>query len=349
REQLELENAYLREEVTVALATGDIVGSSPALQRILQQIELVASTDANVLLLGESGTGKELIARRIHDRSPRHRRPLIKVNCASIPRELFESEFFGHVKGAFTGAMRDRAGRFQAADGGTLFLDEVGEIPFELQGKLLRAIQEGRFERVGDERTHQVDVRIVAASNRDLPEEVSAGRFRQDLYYRLSVFPIHLPALRDRIDDIPELATHFVRAVSARLGIPANTIGRQNLEVLQAYSWPGNIRELQNVIERAVILARGGPLRVDMALPAGASVSSARRERAPESAEGFMTDREFRKRERQNLIAALGEAGWKIYGRGGAAALLGMKPTTLASRMRALGIERPRSASVHRS
>src|SRR5262249_50688659 len=193
REQLELENAYLREEVTVALATGDIVGSSPALQRILQQIELVAPTGANVLLLGESGTGKELIARRIHDRSQRHHRPLIKVNCASIPRELFESEFFGHVKGAFTGALRDRAGRFQAADGGTLFVDEMGEIQIELQGKLLRAVQEGQFELVGEDRTRHVDVRIVAATNRDLQDEAVHGRFRQDLYYRLSVFPIHLP------------------------------------------------------------------------------------------------------------------------------------------------------------
>ena len=348
RTQLELENSYLREEVKVRL-TGDVVGQSPAFQRVLQQVDLVAPTNASVLVQGESGTGKEVIARRVHEHSLRRDRPLIAVNCASIPRDLFESEFFGHVKGAFTGAVRDRAGRFQAADGGTLFLDEVGEIPVELQGKLLRAIQEARFERVGDERTHHVDVRIIAASNRDLPQEVAAGRFRQDLYYRLSVFPIHLPALRDRVDDIPELAAHFVRSVSARLGIRAAAIGRQSLETLQGYSWPGNIRELQNVVERAVILARGGPLRIDSALPAGASVSAARRERAPETAERFVTDREFRKRERQNLIAALGEAGWKIYGRDGAAALLGMKPTTLASRMRALGIERPRSVPVHRS
>ena len=357
RARLELENSYLREEINVRL-TSAIVGHSPAFQRVLQQVDLVAPTSASVLVQGESGTGKEVMARRIHERSHRRDRPLIAVNCASIPRELFESEFFGHVKGAFTGAVRDRAGRFQAADGGTLFLDEIGEIPFELQGKLLRAIQEGRFERVGDERTHQVDVRIIAASNRDLPQEVSAGRFRQDLYYRLSVFPISLPALRDRSEDIPELATHFVRIVSARVGIAPAALGRQNLEVLQAYSWPGNIRELQNVIERAVILARGGPLRVDQALPAvaliaqgpakaGHYVLSGRREPAQEPAEGFVTDREFRKRERQNLIAALTEAGWKIYGRGGAAALLGMKPTTLVSRIQALGIERPRSTSVH--
>src|SRR5215510_184927 len=230
REQLELENTYLREEVTVALATGDIIGSSPALQRILQQIELVAPTDANVLLLGESGTGKELIARRIHDRSPRRRRSLIKVNCASIPRELFESEFFGHVKGAFTGALRDRAGRFQAADGGTLFLDEIGEIPVELQGKLLRAIQEGQFERVGEDRTRRVDVRIGAGAHRDLQQEVADGRFRQDLYYRLSVFPIELPPLRERVEDIPALAAHFARAAAVRMNVPAAGVTRQHLD-----------------------------------------------------------------------------------------------------------------------
>jgi transcriptional regulator with GAF, ATPase, and Fis domain len=347
--QLELENSYLREEVKVRLASGNIVGAGPAFQRVLQQVELVAPTGASVLVLGESGTGKEVIARRIHERSLRRDRPLITVNCASIPRELFESEFFGHVKGAFTGAVRDRSGRFQAADGGTLFLDEVGEIPFALQSKLLRAIQEGQFERVGEDRTRRVDVRIVAASNRDLAQAIAHGHFRQDLYYRLSVFPILLPPLRERVDDIPELTTHFVRAASARLGVAAATVSRQQLDVLRRYGWPGNIRELQNVIERAVILARGGSLRLDLALPAGAlDVPSTRRER-PETPEGFVTDREFRKRERQNLLAALVDAGWKVYGRHGAAALLGMKPTTLASRMRSLKIERPRSASANRS
>jgi transcriptional regulator with GAF, ATPase, and Fis domain len=350
RSQLELENAYLREEVKGVLASGDMVGGSPAFQRVLQQVDLVAPTNAGVLILGESGTGKEMIARRIHERSPRRDRPLITVNCASIPRELFESEFFGHVKGAFTGAVRDRAGRFQAADGGTLFLDEIGEIPFELQSKLLRAIQEGQFERVGEERTRHVDVRIVAATNRDLPLEVSQGRFRQDLYYRLSVFPIHLPPLRERIEDIGELTASFVKSSSARIGIGAAVVTRQHLEMLRRYPWPGNIRELQNVIERAVILARGGPLRLDLALPAAASeVASDRREQASDGADAFVTDRELRKRERQNLLAALIEAGWKIYGRDGAAALLGMKPTTLASRMRTLGIARPRSAPADRS
>ena len=348
--QLELENAYLREEVKVSVASGDSVGRShsPAFQRVLQQIELVAPTSASVLVLGESGTGKDIVARRIHERSLRRERPLITVNCASIPRELFESEFFGHVKGAFTGAARDRAGRFQAADGGTLFLDEIGEIPFALQSKLLRAIQEGQFERVGDERTRQVDVRIVAATNRDLAREAANGRFRHDLYYRLSVFPIQLPPLRERLEDLPDLTAHLVAAASSRIGVSAAPISRSQLDVLRRYSWPGNIRELQNVIERAVILARGGPLRLDLALPAGASAVPPARERASEAAD-FVTDREFRKRERQNLVAALTDAGWKIYGKRGAAALLGIKPTTLASRMRSLKIERPRSAPANRS
>jgi transcriptional regulator with GAF, ATPase, and Fis domain len=337
--QLEAENSMLRDEVKVARA-GEIVGGGPALQRVLQQVELVAPTDASVLLQGESGTGKELIARRIHERSRRRHRPMITVNCAAIPRDLFESEFFGHVKGAFTGAVRDRIGRLQAADGGTLFLDEVAEIPTTLQGKLLRAIQEGTFERVGGETTRRVDVRIVCATNRDLPHEVSRHRFREDLYYRLSVFPIHLPPLRERSDDIPELAAHFVRTSSSRLGIAAVAIPRHHVDLLRRYSWPGNIRELQNVIERAVILSRSGPLRLDLALPAGAPLDASPRRGQParEDPAGVVTDRELRERERQNLIAALVQADGKIYGRSGAAALLGMKPTTLASRVKALGI-----------
>ena len=345
REQLQLENTYLREEVKTVLSSGDIVGSSPSLQRVLQQVELVASTGANVLLLGESGTGKELIARRVHDRSPRRLRPLITVNCGSIPGELFESEFFGHVKGAFTGASGDRAGRFQAADGGTLFLDEIAEIPMELQSKLLRAIQEGQFERVGEDRTRRVDVRIIAATNRDLLQEVEHRRFRQDLYYRLSVFPIQLPPLRDRLEDIPGLTAHFVKAASSRMNLPAAGVTRLHLEALRRYSWPGNIRELQNVIERATILARGGPLRLDLALPRDQSeVKPGPGGPAGDAQTSVVTDSEFRQRERRNLVAALTETGWKIYGRGGAAALLGMKPTTLASRMKALRLERPRGS-----
>ena len=343
RSQLELENAHLREEISGAQAPGDIVGNSLAIQRVLQQIDVVAPTDAQVLIQGESGTGKELIARRIHDRSHRRDRPLITVNCASIPRELFESEFFGHAKGAFTGALRDRAGRFQTADGGTLFLDEIGEIPFELQSKLLRAVQEGQFERLGEERTRRVNVRIVAATNRDLPHEIAQGRFRQDLFYRLSVFPIDVPPLRERLEDIPDLAAHFVGLSAKRVHVRPASIGRQQLDALRGYAWPGNIRELQNVVERAVILSRGGgPLLFDLALPAEATERSERAETTRE----FVTAREFRERERQNLVAALVAAGWRIYGRDGAAARLGIKPTTLASRMKALEIARPGSRTA---
>jgi transcriptional regulator with GAF, ATPase, and Fis domain len=346
RSQLETENAYLREEIDGVRAPGDIIGNSLAIQRVLQQIEVVAPTDAHVLILGESGTGKELIARRIHERSRRRGRALITVNCASIPRELFESEFFGHAKGAFTGALRDRAGRFQAADGGTLFLDEIGEIPFELQSKLLRAVQEGQFERVGEERTRRVNVRIVAATNRNLTHEIVQGRFRQDLYYRLSVFPIDVPPLRERFEDIPELTAYFVGRSAERVRVRPPNIGRHQLEALRRYSWPGNIRELQNVVERAVILSRGGgPLQFDLALPAGEPAAAPQSERTG-TVEGFVTAREFRERERQNVLAALVGAGWRIYGRDGAAARLGIKPTTLASRMKTLGIARPGSRSA---
>jgi transcriptional regulator with GAF, ATPase, and Fis domain len=297
RSQLETENAYLREEIDGVRAPGDIIGNSLAIQRVLQQIEVVAPTDAHVLILGESGTGKELIARRIHERSRRRGRALITVNCASIPRELFESEFFGHAKGAFTGALRDRAGRFQAADGGTLFLDEIGEIPFELQSKLLRAVQEGQFERVGEERTRRVNVRIVAATNRNLTHEIVQGRFRQDLYYRLSVFPIDVPPLRERFEDIPELTAYFVGRSAERVRVRPPNIGRHQLEALRRYSWPGNIRELQNVVERAVILSRGGgPLQFDLALPAGEPAAAPQSERTG-TGEGFVTAREFRERE----------------------------------------------------
>jgi transcriptional regulator with GAF, ATPase, and Fis domain len=264
---------------------------------------------------------------------------MIRVNCASIPRDLFESEFFGHVKGAFTGALRDRAGRFQAADGGTLFLDEVGEIPLDLQGKLLRAIQEGQFERVGEDVPRSVDVRLVAATNRDLGGEVKAGRFREDLYYRLSVFPIRVPPLRERRADIPLLAVHFVESASRRLNVSRARLTRADVDRLTAYDWPGNIRELQNVIERAVIVSRGGPLRLD-ALP---STSGAARSAVPASAApAILSEAAMRQRTRENLETALRECGGRIYGPGGAAAHLGIKPTTLASRLKALGISRPR-------
>jgi transcriptional regulator with GAF, ATPase, and Fis domain len=342
RERLEQERDYLREEVRDVAGFGELVGRSPALQRVFQQLEPVAATQASVLILGESGVGKELVARALHERSRRRERPLVRVNCASIPAELFESEFFGHVRGAFTGAVKDRAGRFQLADGGTLFLDEVGEIPLALQGKLLRVLQEGTFERVGEDVTRKVDVRLIAATNRELKREVEEGRFRQDLYYRLSVFPIEVPPLRERMEDLPLLAEHLLRRVCAKLGCPKPTLTLANVEALRRYDWPGNVRELENVLERAVILSKGaGVLRLDV--PEGArrprAAGPVSKPAGPRVA--FVPEAEWRTKERENVLAALQTAGGKVYGPGGAAALLGLKPTTLASRMKALGIRKP--------
>jgi transcriptional regulator with GAF, ATPase, and Fis domain len=339
RLRVELENEYLREEVKAALPSGGrILGESTGIRELLKQLALVAPTGASVLILGESGTGKELVAREIHDRSLRSDRPLITVNCASIPRELFESEFFGHLRGAFTGALRDRAGRFEAADGGTLFLDEVGEIPLELQGKLLRALQEGTFERVGDDRTRHVDVRVVAATNRDLEKETKAGRFREDLFYRLGVFPLRVPPLRDRREDVPLLAAHFVERASRRLGGRLPRLGRGEAERLQGYDWPGNVRELQNVVERAVILSRGGPLRFEPLLQAASP-------HPPGSARGsgrpsLRTEWDLKRAAREAVVEALRESGGRIYGPGGAAERLGVPPTTLASRVKSMGLRR---------
>jgi transcriptional regulator with GAF, ATPase, and Fis domain len=337
RAKLELENEYLREEVTRVGAFGELVGQGPALEAVARQIDLVAPTDAAVLVLGESGTGKELVAREVHRRSKRAARPLVKVNCAAVPRELYESEFFGHAKGAFTGALRDRAGRFELADGGTLFLDEVGEIPLELQAKLLRVLQEGELERVGEERTRKVNVRLVAATNRDLRAEAEAGRFRQDLYYRLSVFPVELPPLRKRTEDVPLLAEHFLAQSARKLGRPKPRLTLANVQQLQRYPWPGNVRELQHVIERAVITADGARLAID--LPAGADGPPDRSSAAPVPADdSVLTDAEVRRLEVDNIRAALRQTKGKVSGPGGAAELLGIKPTTLASRMKALGI-----------
>ncbi|MCZ6784183.1 MAG: sigma 54-interacting transcriptional regulator [Proteobacteria bacterium] len=346
RRELALENEYLREEVTEAKASGEIVGQSSALARVLERIELVAPTDATVLIDGESGTGKELVAREIHRRSGRADRPLIQVNCAAIPRELYESEFFGHAKGAFTGATADREGRFAAADGGTLFLDEVGEIPLELQGKLLRVLQEGCYERVGEERTREVDVRVIAATNRDLRADIDTGRFREDLYYRLDVFPIQVAPLRERRADIAPLAAHLLERAARRMGRDVPRMPRETREALEAYDWPGNVRELANVIERAVITWRGGPLRVDVGLPAGSagSTGSASRAKRAPSASGedeILTEAQLLDLERENLHRALRRTRWKIGGADGAAELLGIRPTTLTSRLKKLGIERP--------
>jgi transcriptional regulator with GAF, ATPase, and Fis domain len=335
RRELELERDYLREEVQEAGVFGEILGRSAALERVLRQVEMVAATDASVLILGETGSGKELIARAIHQRSPRAHKPLVKVNCGSIPRELFESEFFGHARGSFTGAIRDRVGRFQLADGGTLFLDEVGEIPIELQSKLLRVLQEGEFEPVGDETTRKVNVRVLAATNRDLRQEVAQGRFRLDLFYRLGVFPMEMPPLRDRREDIPELAAYFVRQACARFHVPEPRLTARELERAQLYDWPGNVRELQNVMERAVIVSRGGSLLLE--LPDGNRAAPPPPVPTAEPA-GIIPEQEWRARERANVIAALDQAGGRVSGKGGAAELLGVNPGTLASRLKALGI-----------
>jgi transcriptional regulator with GAF, ATPase, and Fis domain len=344
RGRLEQENAYLQEEVREAHAFGDIVGRSRELSGVLLQVARVAPTSVTVLILGESGTGKELVAREIHRRSGRSAHPLIKVNCAAVPRELYESEFFGHVRGAFTGALRDRAGRFELADGGTLFLDEVGEIPLELQGKLLRVLQEGELERVGEERTRRVDVRVIAATNRELRREVEAGRFRQDLYYRLNVFPVVVAPLRKRPEDVPVLAKHFLEQSAQRMGRPTPWLTVADVERLQLYDWPGNVRELQHVLERAVITAAGGRLRVELPAEPGASGDGpAGGLPLPAREPGrILTDAEIRQLERENIRAALEAARGKVYGPGGAAERLGLKPTTLASRMKALGLERPK-------
>jgi transcriptional regulator with GAF, ATPase, and Fis domain len=336
KEQLELENTYLRDEIRSSAPNG-IIGTSPALQKVLDQIEIVAPTSATVLVTGESGTGKELVARAIHDRSPRGQRPLITVNCASVPRDLFESEFFGHVKGAFTGALRDRAGRFQTAHGGTLFLDEVGEIPLESQGKLLRVLQEGQFERVGEDVTRRVDVRVLAATNRDLGLEVAAGRFRRDLFYRLSVFPIQLPPLRERPDDIRTLALHFLEHTARRYGRRVLHLTASDCRVLETYRWPGNIRELQHVIERAVLLSRGETLRLD-GIVAEPDTHASAAAAEPEPSLRVIPEIEWRRRERDNIRTAIQLAGGRVDGPGGAAAILGVKPTTLLSRVRALGL-----------
>ncbi|HEX5046659.1 MAG TPA: sigma 54-interacting transcriptional regulator [Gammaproteobacteria bacterium] len=345
REELERERDYLREEVEVQMNFGRIIGESPALQKMLARLEAVAQTSASVLIQGESGVGKELVAHVIHARSPRSQGPLVKVNCASIPHELFESEFFGHVKGAFTGAHRDRVGRFQLADGGTIFLDEVGEIPLDLQSKLLRVLQESEYERVGDDRTHSVDVRVIAATNKDLERAVAEGKFREDLYYRLSVFPIDVPPLRERGDDVVQIASHFLERTCQQFGHRPLTLSKQQAALLKRYDWPGNIRELKNVIERAVILSRGKVLRLDLAMTDILSPAVAREDPSTPGGGTLLTEAEIQELERKNMLLALQLAGWRVSGPNGAAKMLGVKPTTLADRMRKLRIAKPRDTA----
>ena len=345
--QLELQNTYLQEEVVEAKAFGDLVGQSEPLRQLISQIEVVAPTEASVLILGETGTGKELVAHEIHRRSQRKQGPLVRVNCASIPRELFESELFGHVHGSFTGAIKDRAGRIETAEGGTLFLDEIGDLPLDMQSKLLHFLQEKRYERIGDDRTRHADVRVIGATNRDLKEAIAARRFREDLYYRLHVFPIHVTPLRERKEDIPLLANHFLDLSVRNLKCARPRLTRAAVAELLSYDWPGNVRELRNVIERAVILARGGPLRFDLPITAVPVNESPRLEPQAKVQEGsnaaprVLAEVELRSLERDNLRAALQAAKGKIRGPDGAAELLGIKPTTLLARMKKWGVKKP--------
>jgi len=342
RRSLESENQYLREEVRAASGDSTILGNSPAIRGVLERIDMVAPTDATVLIHGETGVGKELVARNLHLRSPRRERPLVKVNCTAIPRELFESEFFGHVKGAFSGAATDRVGRFQLADGGTLLLDEIGELPLEMQPKLLRVLQDGEFEPVGNDKTRRVDVRIVAATNRELQSLIREGRFREDLYYRLSVFPIEVPPLRERREDIPILAKHFLEVACKRFNRPALRLSESEIHRLQHYDWPGNVRELQNAVERAVIAGRAGALHFDIP---GTGVESPRSS-SPGGGNGAVGEKltvvpeaEMRRMERENIARALKLSKGRIYGVGGAAELIGVKPSTLSTRIRKLGLK----------
>ncbi len=327
RDQLEAENIALRAQLGQAPWFEEIVGDSPALRRVLDAVEQVAATDATVLITGETGTGKELIVRALHRRSPRARGPLIKVNCAAVPDTLLASELFGHERGAFTGAVERRKGRFEQAEHGTLFLDEVGELPPETQVMLLRVLQEREFERLGGKETICADVRIVAATNRDLAEDVRQGRFRSDLYYRLNVFPIRMPSLRERPEDIPLLVAHFADKHGKRFGRRIERIERRTMRLLESYNWPGNVRELENVIERAVILSRNGTLRVDREALSGATVT------------GDM-EAQLRSQEREAIQCALRASGGRVAGANGAAAALGLAPSTLEFRIKRLGIDK---------
>ena len=342
KENAERERDYLREAVRSALQHGDIIAESDEMKRVLEQVHQVARADSSVLILGESGVGKELIAAAVHDLSGRRDGALVKVNCASVPRELFESEFFGHVRGAFSGAARDRQGRFLLADGGSLFLDEVGEIPLELQGKLLRVLQERTFEAVGDDRTREVDVRVIAATNRPLDVEVEKGRFRRDLFYRLNVLPIEVPPLRERRKDILPMARRFLRTTAHRLHLPERELSSDDEQALLAYDFPGNVRELQNIIERAVVLSNRAEVGLGLALGRPSQPPPAL-EPALEPEPGEVVDETaFRELERRNLLNALRRCDYKIAGARGAAKLLGLSPSTLAYRMKQLGLERPR-------
>jgi formate hydrogenlyase transcriptional activator len=341
KDQLSKEKLYLEDEIRTEMNFAQIIGNSASLRRVLKQVETVAPTDSTVLIYGETGTGKELIARGIHDLSPRRSKPLVKLNCAAIPTGLLESELFGHERGAFTGAIAQRLGRFEVANGGTIFLDEIGEIPLELQTKLLRVLQEREFERLGSSKTLRTDARLIAATNRDLEAMVSEQKFRSDLFFRLNVFPVHVPPLRERQGDIPLLVRHFAQQFARRMNKMMTTIPSATMDALCRYHWPGNIRELQNVIERAVIISKGPALSVDVAdlkvsmagyVPEGTTT-------AKSTANGALRD-VLEQSERQQILKALEQCNWVVAGPNGAAALLGMKRSTLQQRVRKLGIAR---------
>jgi transcriptional regulator with GAF, ATPase, and Fis domain len=327
KEQLEQENICLKEEIKLLVAHTDIVGQHVAMKKVLTQAEQVAGTDSTVLLLGETGTGKELLARAIHNMSLRKDRPLITINCASLPPTLIESELFGREKGAYTGAMTKMIGRFEIADGSTLFLDEIGELPFDLQSKLLRILEDGKFERLGSTKPLHVNVRIIVATNRDIEQEVKEGKFRKDLYYRLNVFPIVLPPLRERREDIPLLVRAFVKEFQKKMGKEIERIPNKTMQALQSYSWPGNVRELRNVIEHTMILNRDKSLVISM--------PDADFEAQPASRLDDV--------ERRHIMSVLERTGWRVAGKGGAAEALGLKRTTLYSKMKKLGIDRSSS------
>ena len=325
KDRLEAENIYLRDQINIEHQYDEIIGKSDAVRKVLLQVEQVSATDSTVLILGETGTGKELIARAIHNLSPRKGRAMIKVNCAALPAALIESELFGHEKGAYTGAVSGQIGRFEAANGSTLFLDEIGELPLELQSKLLRVLQEGQFERLGSSRTVDVDVRVIAATNRNLHLAVREGRFREDLYYRLNVFPVFVPPLRERQEDIPLLVWAMVEEFGKIFGKKIERIPKKNMEAMVRYSWPGNVRELRNLVERAMILSSGSIVIVDVP---DASMTTAATSMSMEDVE------------RNHITSVMEKVGWRVRGKNGAAEILGLKPTTLDSRIIKLGIKK---------
>ena len=331
KNRLALENKYLQEEIKLNNNFEEIVSKSKVFHKVLQQIEQVASTDATVLILGESGTGKELVARAIHNISNRCKRPLVKVNCATLPANLIESDLFGHEKGAFTGALERKIGRFELADGGTIFLDEIGELPVELQSKLLRVLQEGEFERLGNPKTMRVNVRVIAATNRHLPTAIEKKEFREDLYYRLNVFPIHCPPLRDRKEDIPILVRHFLKKHEGKMVKKILNVETSVIDALITYDWPGNIRELENLIERAMILSPGNTLQAGDWLPKTTGTKNGNDQK---------TLLKLEEVEKEHILETLKKVNWKVSGERGAAKILGLNPTTLEARMKKLGIKR---------